>query len=230
MREIVVDTETTGLDPFDGHRVVEIGCVELFNHLPSGKTYHVHIDPERDMPEEAFRVHGISREFLMGKPLFSAVADEFMRFVGDARLIIHNAPFDLKFLNYELGQCNLPTIDTARVTDTLAMARKRFPGSPASLDALCRRFEIDLSVRTSHGALIDAQLLGAVYLELIGGREPGLMLNDAANDGGAEVRHAPLPARPAPLATLLNDDERAAHEEFIASLGAESLWQRLAKS
>lgn len=227
MREIVVDTETTGLDPFDGHRVVEIGCVELLNHLPSGKTYHVHIDPERDMPEEAFRVHGLSREFLTGKPLFSAVAPDLMGFLGDARLIIHNAPFDLKFLNYELGQCGLPVLDAARVTDTLAMARRRFPGSPASLDALCRRFEIDLSARTSHGALIDARLLGAVYLELIGGREPGLMLTDAGGDAGADVRHAPLPPRGAPLGALLTEDERAAHDEFVASLGPENLWRKL---
>lgn len=224
MREIIVDTETTGLDPFDGHRVVEIGCVELVNHLPSGATFHVHIDPERDMPQEAFRVHGLSREFLTGKPRFAAVADEFLAFIGDARLVIHNAPFDMKFLNYELGACARPVLDMTRVTDTLAMARRRFPGSPASLDALCRRFAIDLSERTTHGALIDAQLLGAVYLELIGGREPGLLLNDAAGLRGGDMAHAALPPRPLPLAPLLSEDERTAHRAFIASFPVPGRW------
>lgn len=224
MREIIVDTETTGLDPLDGHRVVEIGCVELVNHLPSGATFHVHIDPQRDMPQEAFRVHGLSREFLAGKPLFAAIADEFLSFIGDARLVIHNAPFDMKFLNHELDACARPALDMARVTDTLALARRRFPGSPASLDALCRRFAIDLSARTTHGALVDAQLLGAVYLELIGGREPGLRLNDAAGLGAGDIVHAALPARPAPLAPLLSDDERDAHRAFVASFPAPSRW------
>ncbi len=230
MREVVVDTETTGLDPLDGHRVVEIGCVELLNHLPSGRTFHVHIDPQRDMPEEAFRVHGLSREFLLGKPLFGAVAQDFITFVEDSRLIIHNAPFDLKFLNHELSNIGLGKIDTTRVTDTLAIARKRFPGSPASLDALCRRFDIDLSQRTSHGALIDAQLLGAVYLELIGGREPALLLGEGSGEGGESVTYAPLAPRPAPLGSLVTEQERAAHQEFVASLGEESVWRKLSQA
>jgi len=173
MREFVLDTETTGLDPSDGHRIVEIACIELVNHMPSGRVFHRHVNPERDMPEEAYAVHGLSAEFLAKHQPFAAVADEFLAFVGDGRLIIHNAEFDLKFINSELRRLGKEAL-TCAIEDTLALARRRYPGAQASLDALCRRFEIDLSARTKHGALLDCELLAAVYLELIGGRQPGL--------------------------------------------------------
>ncbi len=176
MREIVLDTETTGLDPRKGDRVVEIGCIELVNHVQSGREFHAYLDPERDMPEAAFNVHGLSAEFLSGKPKFADVADDFLTFIDGAKLVIHNAEFDLKFLNAELKAAGRPPIDMTRAVDTLLIARQKFPGAQASLDALCRRFEIDLSVRDKHGALLDSQLLAEVYLELIGGREPGLEL------------------------------------------------------
>ncbi len=173
MREFVLDTETTGLDPSDGHRIVEIACIELVNHMPSGRVFHRHVNPERDMPEEAYAVHGLSAEFLAKHQPFAAVADEFLAFIGDGRLIIHNAEFDLKFINSELRRLGKETL-TCAIEDTLALARRRYPGAQASLDALCRRFEIDLTARTKHGALLDCELLAAVYLELIGGRQPGL--------------------------------------------------------
>jgi DNA polymerase-3 subunit epsilon len=173
MREFVLDTETTGLDPSDGHRIVEIACIELVNHMPSGRVFHRHVNPERDMPEEAYAVHGLSAEFLAKHQPFAAVADEFLAFVGDGRLIIHNAEFDLKFINSELRRLGKEAL-TCAIEDTLALARRRYPGAQAGLDALCRRFEIDLSARTKHGALLDCELLAAVYLELIGGRQPGL--------------------------------------------------------
>ena len=173
MREFVLDTETTGLDPSDGHRIVEIACIELVNHMPSGRVFHRHVNPERDMPEEAYAVHGLSAEFLAKHQPFAAVADEFLAFVGDGRLIIHNAEFDLKFINSELRRLGKEAL-TCAIEDTLALARRRYPGAQASLDALCRRFEIDLTARTKHGALLDCELLAAVYLELIGGRQPGL--------------------------------------------------------
>jgi len=173
MREFVLDTETTGLDPSDGHRIVEIACIELVNHMPSGRVFHRHVNPERDMPEEAYAVHGLSAEFLATHQPFAAVADEFLAFVGDGRLIIHNAEFDLKFINSELRRLGNEAL-TCAIEDTLALARRRYPGAQAGLDALCRRFEIDLSARTKHGALLDCELLAAVYLELIGGRQPGL--------------------------------------------------------
>jgi len=225
MREIVLDTETTGFDPATGHRVVEIGCVELINHMPTGETFHVYINPERDMPPEAFNVHGLSEEFLSDKPLFADVAEKFMNFIGDARLVIHNADFDMKFLNWELQMLGIPTMPRERALDTVAMARKRFPGSPASLDALCRRFGIDNSKRDKHGALVDAELLAHVYLELIGGREPALALaasssrQAAANEGQTEIVRETRPARP----HAASEEERAAHGEFIAKL-TDALW------
>ncbi len=184
MREIVLDTETTGLDPRTGDRIVEIGCVELSFHVPTGRELHLFINPERDMPEEAFAIHGISEEFLKDKPTFESIVDEFLEFIGDdAALVIHNAPFDAKFLNWELEALNKPLIPANRLIDTLEIARKRYPGGSNSLDALCRRFDIDLSVREKHGAVIDCRLLAKVYLELIGGKQPGLMLG--ADQGGA---------------------------------------------
>ncbi len=178
MREIVLDTETTGLDPRSGDRVVEIGCVELNFHVPTGRELHLYINPERDMPEEAFAIHGISEDFLKDKPIFGDIVDEFLEFLGDdAALVIHNAPFDAKFLNWELEALKKPPIPATRLIDTLEIARKKYPGGSNSLDALCRRFDVDLSVREKHGAVIDCRLLAAVYLELIGGKQPGLLLS-----------------------------------------------------
>ncbi|HMA52672.1 MAG TPA: DNA polymerase III subunit epsilon [Magnetospirillaceae bacterium] len=228
MREIVLDTETTGFDPASGHRVVEIGCVELINHMPTGETFHVYLNPERDMPQEAFNVHGLSEEFLSDKPLFADVAETFMTFIGDAKLVIHNADFDMKFLNWELQMLGIPTMPRDRALDTVAMARKRFPGSPASLDALCRRFGIDNSARDKHGALLDAELLAHVYLELIGGREPGLALaasssrQAAGSAGQTEIVRAARPPRP----HAASEEERAAHGEFVAKL-TDALWLKV---
>ena len=176
MREIVLDTETTGLDPNDGHRIVEIGGIELWNRLPTGKVYHQYINPERNMPPEALAVHGLSDEFLQDQPVFSQIAQDFMTFIGKSQLVIHNASFDIKFLNWELQLCNKGRIPKHQATDTLSMARKKFPGSPVSLDALCRRFNIDNSFRKLHGALLDSEILAEVYLELTGGRQPNLEL------------------------------------------------------
>ena len=222
MREIVLDTETTGLDPGAGHRIVEIGCVELLHRLPSGRQFRTYLNPERDMPEEARAIHGLTDEFLAGQPLFEAVVDEFLEFIGDAPLVIHNARFDLKFLNAELGKLGKPGIEPARAIDTVAMARQRFPGAQASLDALCRRFEIDNSSRDLHGALLDCQLLAEVYLELCGGRQPGFDLaatrRAAASDAPARPRR---PARPhAPTA-----EESTAHEALVDSM-KDPVWRQ----
>jgi len=231
MREIVLDTETTGLEPSQGHRIVEIGAVELVNHMPTGRTFHEYIDPARDMPEEAFAVHGLGMDFLRGKPRFAEVAPRFREFAGDAPLVIHNAAFDMKFLNAEFGWCNLPVLPMNRAVDTLTMARQKYPGAPASLDALCRRFGIDNGARTLHGALLDAEILAEVYLELIGGRQPDFALaahvpgsrrsQEAGDQAGWRA-----PARPRPLAPRLTEAERAAHEAFVAQMGDEALWQR----
>lgn len=227
MREIVLDTETTGLDPHSGDRIVEIGCVELHNHVVTGRTYHQYINPERDMPQEAFEVHGLSEEFLSDKPRFSEVGQAFLDFVGDAKLVIHNASFDMKFLNAELIWMGLAGLGDDRAIDTLAIARKKFPGSPASLDALCRRFGIDNSARTLHGALLDSEILADVYLELIGGRQPDFGLSASlpgeGSDTGDVWRAYP---RPQPLAPRLTDDERMAHDAFVSGLGDEVLWKR----
>lgn len=187
MREIVLDTETTGMDPAQGDRLVEIGCVELLNGLPTGKHYHVYINPERDIPAEATAVHGITNEFVKDKPTFGEVVGEFFDFIGNDMLVIHNAEFDVKFINAEFRMFGFPTLDNRRVLDTLKMAREKFPGSPANLDALCRRFGIDNSSRTFHGALLDAQLLGEVYLELTGGRQGGLDILDDADMAAVSV-------------------------------------------
>jgi DNA polymerase-3 subunit epsilon len=182
MREIVLDTETTGMDPVDGDRLVEIGCLELVNHLPTGRTYHQYINPERDMPAEAVAVHGLTSAFLSDKPTFGEIVGDFLDFIGDdSTLVIHNAAFDMKFLNAELKQFGFPSIEWKRVIDTLDMARRKFPGSPANLDALCRRFNIDNSNRTLHGALLDSELLAEVYMELMGGRQHGLGIMSASS-------------------------------------------------
>ncbi|GEO80057.1 DNA polymerase III subunit epsilon [Pararhodospirillum oryzae] len=229
MREIVLDTETTGLDPATGDRLVEIGCIELINHLPSGQELHLYVNPERDMPEEAFRVHGLSAAFLADKPLFAEVVDEFLEFIGDAPLIIHNAAFDMKFLNAELARLGRPPLPRERAIDTLRMAQTRFPGSPASLDALCRRFGIDTSSREKHGALIDVLLLAQVYLELVGGREPGLALAASEDRQGAGERVAiERPFRPArPHAPT--PEELEAHAAFVGRLKG-ALWTREAET
>lgn len=224
MREIVLDTETTGFDPTTGHRVVEIGCVELINHVRTGEHFHAYLNPERDMPEEAFNVHGLSEEFLSDKPLFADVAQAFCDFIGESKLIIHNADFDMKFLNWELQAIGRPTMPRDRALDTVAMARKRFPGSPVSLDALCRRFGIDNSNREKHGALLDSELLAEVYLELIGGREPGLVLTSARQAAVAAAKETAIvrEARP-PRPHAATEEERAAHGEFVAKL-TDALW------
>jgi DNA polymerase-3 subunit epsilon len=230
MREIVLDTETTGLDPLEGHRIVEIGAVELHNHVPTGRTFHHYINPRRDMPQEAFDVHGISAEFLADKPPFEAIARAFLDFVKEARLVIHNAEFDMRFLNAELGWAGLPLLPMSQSLDTVAMARRRFPGSPASLDALCRRFEIDNSRRTYHGALLDSEILADVYLELVGGRQPGLVLASGPERGtsGTEAGAAWRPGpRPEPLPPRVTAEERAAHAAMVAELGDHAIWARL---
>ena len=205
MREIVLDTETTGLDPQDGHRIVEIGAVELYNHVPTGNVYHQYINPLISMPDQAFAIHGLSDEFLSDKPKFSEIAKEFLDFIGSAKLVIHNAAFDIKFINAELKSIDEEEITFDRATDTLAIARKKFPGSPASLDSLCRRFKIDNSARVVHGALLDSQILAEVYLELVGGKQPDFALNIAnvsnennnsiLNEKRAQVRKEKLKSR-----------------------------------
>lgn len=225
MREIVLDTETTGFDPGAGDRIVEIGCVELFNHMATGKTYHQYINPERDMPEDAFKVHGISSEFLADKPVFAKVGQAFLDFIGDAKLVIHNASFDMKFLNAELGRMRLPALPMDQAIDTLVIARKRFPGSPASLDALCRRFDIDTSARTLHGALLDSEILAEVYLELIGGRQPDFALSSNVEQTTTADSWRPT-QRPTPLPSRLTAEEQAAHDAFVQAMGENAEWMR----
>jgi DNA polymerase-3 subunit epsilon len=216
MREIVLDTETTGLDPLSGHRIVEIACIELVNHMPTGNFLHKYCNPERDMPEEAFAVHGLSAEFLSGHPTFEVHVDELLAFIAADRLIIHNAEFDLKFLNAELRRLGRPIL-ASPYEDTLALARRRFPGAQASLDALCRRFEIDLSNRTKHGAHVDCELLAAVYLELIGGRQPGLdLVVDAALAAATRIATERPLREPRPHAPT--DAEVAAHAALLATI------------
>jgi len=231
MREIVLDTETTGLEPAEGHRVVEIGAVELYNHMPTGRTYHQYINPARPMPEDAFAIHGLGDDFLRDKPLFAEIGTQFIEFVGDARLVIHNAGFDMKFLNWELQTCRLAPLPMERAIDTLAMARKKYPGAPATLDALCRRFGIDNAARTLHGALLDSEILAEVYLELIGGRQPDFALSaDPRADRGGTGTNSDADWRPAPrsrsLSGRLTEAERAAHEAFVAQMGDTALWNR----
>ncbi len=232
MREIVLDTETTGFEPSEGHRIVEIGAIELFNHLPTGRTYHQYLNPQRAMPKEAFEVHGLGDEFLRDKPLFVDCAAAFLAFIGDARLVIHNAAFDMKFLNAELAKAGIPALALARATDTVAIARAKHPGSPASLDALCRRFGVDNSKREKHGALLDSEILAEVYLELIGGRQPDLVLSGAQDPSRASGPNGtqaddwrPRP-RPEPLPDRVSDAERAAHQSFVVAMGAAALWTK----
>lgn len=230
MREIVLDTETTGMDPNDGHRMVEIGCVELVNHIPSGKALQLYINPEREIPAEATAVHGITNEFVADKPTFLEVYSEFMDFIGtDSSLVIHNAEFDMKFINYELGQVGHKAVPWNRVIDTLGMARKKFPGSPANLDALCRRFSIDNTERTYHGALLDSELLAEVYLELLGGRQHGLGLaaeTKKAQDAARETQKTTRKFREPRLHTP-SEEELAAHATMLEGLEA-PIWKKSA--
>lgn len=235
MREIVLDTETTGISPADGHRIIEIGALELVNHTPTGNQLHIYINPERDIEEGAFAVHGISAEFLQDKPVFAAIADEFLAFVGDDKMVIHNASFDVGFLNAELARLDKPVFAMSQAVDTLAMARKKFPGAQANLNALCRRFDINNDHRDLHGAMIDADLLAEVYIELIGGRQPDLSLDPVATKkqngmsadddieaGGFRIQRdevmAPRPHAP-------TTEEKAAHEAFLAAID-NPVWNR----
>ncbi len=222
MREIVLDTETTGLSPRDGDRIVEIGCIELVNHVATGETYHQYVNPERPMPEEALAIHGLSDEFLSGQPVMADVVDGFVEFIGDATLVIHNAEFDMRFINAELDRLGREELPMSRAVDTVRMAREKFPGAPASLDALCRRFDIDNSARSLHGALLDAQLLAEVYLELIGGRQPDLELKaDRAKSGtraGSAERREPRPHE-------AGEEELAAHRAFLDKI-ENPVWRR----
>lgn len=224
MREIVLDTETTGLDPLRGDRLVELGCVEIFNRMPTGQTFHRYINPERDMPQEAFAIHGLSSEFLADKPLFAHVVDEFLEFIGDAPLIIHNASFDISFINAELERLKRRVIDRERLVDTLLLARRKHPGVSNRLDDLCSRYAIDNSRRTKHGALLDAELLAEVYIDLIGARQSQLILVETTSrqpDGTSEL---PRRQRAAPLAARVTEADRIAHRDFVATLGEKAIW------
>ena len=229
MREIVMDTETTGLDPYQGHKIVEIGAIELLNHIPTGRTFHKYLNPRRVMPKEAFDVHVLDNEFLKGKPVFKDIAEMFLEFIEDSTLVIHNANFDIKFLNHELESIGFKALKKERVLDTLALARKKFPGSPASLDALSRRFKVDLSKREKHGALLDSEILAVVYLELIGGRQPDLILT-SEGERSSNIRPienlTPL-SRENPLPERITLSETEAHKTFLKSFSNEALWNKL---
>jgi DNA polymerase III subunit epsilon len=225
MREIVFDTETTGLDPYQGHRLIEIGCVELVNRFPTGQTFHRHLNPERDVPAEAFAVHGLSYDFLRSKPVFADIAVDLLAFVGDAPLVAHNASFDLGFLNAELERVKQAAIPRDRLIDTLQLARRKYPGSPNRLDDLCARLGIDNGRRTKHGALLDAELLAEVYVELIGARQAqlGLVAVTAVPIMVSNI-NIPLKTRPIPLPPRVTDIERAAHRALVAELGVKAIW------
>jgi DNA polymerase-3 subunit epsilon len=223
MREIVFDTETTGLDPFQGHRLVEIGCIELLNRIPTGQTFHRYLNPEREVPQEAFAVHGLSSDFLKDKPLFADVVDDFLAFIGDAPLVAHNASFDQGFINAELERVERAIIARERMIDTLFLARRKHSAGPYSLDALCARYGIDNSRRTKHGALLDAEILAEVYIELIGARQAQLGLVESG-EGRAVAAAGVTLTRPEPLLPRLTDAEREAHRQFVQTLGDESIW------
>jgi DNA polymerase-3 subunit epsilon len=227
MREIVFDTETTGLDPYQGHRLVEIGCIELLNRIPSGQNFHRYLNPQRDMPAEAFAVHGLSADFLRDKPLFAEVAEELLEFIADAPLVAHNAIFDLGFLNAELERARKGLVARERLIDTLLLARRKHPGGPNRLDDLCVRYSIDNSRRTKHGALLDAEILAEVYIELIGARQAQLILVESESSARRmDAGPAPIRVRMQPLAPRLTPDEREAHLAFIATLGDGAIWRQ----
>lgn len=225
MREIVLDTETTGFDPATGDRLVEIGCVELINHIPTGATFHRYVNPQRDMPESAFKVHGLSSDFLADKPLFQEIVDEFLAFVGDAALIAHNARFDIRFLDFELTRCGRAALGMERAIDTLQIASRKHPGARNSLDALCERYGIDNSRRARHGALLDAEILAEVYGELTGGRQTALSLagEERVARGPAAARR--IAVRAVAIAALITPEEEAAHAAFVAKLGDKAIWR-----
>jgi len=226
LREIVLDTETTGLDPFQGHRMVEIGCIELVNRIPSGQAFHRYINPDRDMPAEALEVHGLTTDFLRDKPPFAEIVDELLGFLGDAPLVAHNAMFDLGFLNAELERAGKSPVARERLVDTLLLARRKHPAGPNRLDDLCGRYGIDNSRRTKHGALLDAELLAEVYLEPIGARQAQLILVDVSvAAAGAQIGAMSIRLRPQPLAPRLTDAERDAHLAFLATLGDSAIWR-----
>jgi DNA polymerase-3 subunit epsilon len=225
VREIVFDTETTGLDPLQGDRLVEIGCIELVNRFPTGKTFHCYFNPERDMPEQAFNVHGLTSDFLKDKPLFADKAEEISAFLGDAPLVAHNAMFDLGFLNAEMDRAGQALVNRERMVDTLLIARRKHPGGANRLDDLCQRYAIDNSRRTKHGALLDAELLAEIYIELIDARQAQLVLAHASAPTVAAGAIIVVRERPAPLPIRLTEDERAAHRRFIASLGETAIWR-----
>lgn len=225
MREIVLDTETTGLDPFQGHRLVEIGCVELINRIPSGQTFHCYVNPERSMPEEALAIHGLTDGFLSDKLLFAEVVDDLFAFLGDAPLVIHNAGFDITFLNAEIERAGRSPIGRERVVDTLLIARRKHPGGSNRLDDLCSRYGIDRSRRIKHGALLDAELLAEVYVELIEARQAQLVLSQVAAPGGGPGEPIIVRQRPVPLASPLTEQDVAAHLSFISTLGEAAIWR-----
>jgi DNA polymerase-3 subunit epsilon len=225
LREVVIDTETTGLDSANGDRLIELGCIEIVNRIPTGREFHRYVNPERDIHPDAVAVHGLTPEFLKDKPLFKAIAGEFLAFIGEAPLVMHNASFDVGFLNAELERATLPPLASERVVDTLMLARRRHPAGPNNLDALCKRYGIDNSVRTKHGALVDAMLLAGVYVELLGERQAtlGLAANGAVQ-AGARVRKRAAKPRPAPLPSALTAEAERAHAEFVKTLGPNALW------
>jgi DNA polymerase III subunit epsilon len=225
LREIVLDTETTGLDPYQGHRLVEVGCVELVNRIPSGQTFHRYLNPERDMPAEAFAVHGLSADFLRDKPPFAEIVEELIVFIGDAPLVAHNAMFDLGFLNAELERAGKPLVTRERLIDTLLLARRKHPGGPNRLDDLCARYGIDNSRRTKHGALLDAEILAEVYVELIGARQAQLILVESGTSVAGTLAAAVIRVRPQPLAPRLTADQLDAHLAFVATLGEQAIWR-----
>lgn len=227
LREIVFDTETTGFDSQGADRITELGCIELIDWLPTGEQFHAFIDPEREVPEKVVQITGLTTDFLRGKPKFSERADDFLEFIGDAPLVAHNAKFDMGFINAELRRCGRPEIEERRFIDTLAMANAAFPGSPASLDALCKRFDISLSARDKHGAIIDSELLARVYLELRGGRERSLAFEPETDlTQKKSVKANAAQARPTPLPSFLTEEEKAAHESFLSDMGGSDLWDR----
>lgn len=226
-REIVLDTETTGLNPREGHRIVEIGAVELIGHVPTGRTFHQYINPQRDMPEEAFAVHGLGNDFLSKQPVFADIVDAFIQFVGDAKMVIHNAAFDMDFINHELSTHGRQKLPFDRAIDTLKIARTRFPGAQNSLDALCRRFNVDNSGREKHGALLDSELLADVYLELLGGRQPEMILADKGSKKTPDQTTQDWipPARSKALSAALTTDDVKLHEDFIRKSIKNNIWK-----
>lgn len=228
LREIVFDTETTGLDANNGDRLVELGCIEIINRIPTGREFHRHINPEREVHPEAAAIHGLTLDFLKDKPLFKDVADEFLDFIADAPLVAHNGTFDLGFVNAELKRLPRPLITADRIVDTLQLARRRHPAGPNSLDALCKRYGIDLSQRTKHGALLDSMLLAGVYVELLGERQAVLGFNGYAAGDMTRARTRKAVQRPAPLPSRLSEAEEAAHREYVKTLGADALWLQFA--